>query len=291
MSVYLTRGRQLELDPQTNDAEDALFVNQRFDDETLSAGHFRQCTFANVSFKDAKLIDCHFSACVFEGCYFRGTTLRECNFPASRFIDCEFPKVNVYSCSFANTRFRRSAPRFTLIEASLPGEPNLCEVLCENLATEAAALGHDKEARSYRLRAIEAREDALRRGYRWLDQYSRNHYPEWERPKAFFELCLSRLSGWLWGHGEYARRLLGNLALIALVFGPLLFLIFRSHLHGGSSVGDCYALSVASVLNDSSIAGVDATGICLWISLALSAFGLVFLGLFVTYVFRAVTRR
>ena len=291
VSGYLIRSKTGVLAPSLADSEDTLFSNQRFDAEELSGVHFHHCTFANVSFKSSKLTACHFSACVFEDCYFRNTKLKECDFPASRFIDCEFPKVHIFSCGFDNARFRGSALDFGLLEASLPGAANLRRDLCRNLATEAAALGHEREARRYRLCAIAAEEEALRRGYRWSDDYSRSHYPEWERPKAFFKLCLSRMGGWLWGHGEYIRRLLANLALIALVVGPALLYAFRSHLHGGNGVGDCVALSVASVLNNSSASGVRATGIALVVVLLLSALGLLFLGLFVTYVFRAVTRR
>ena len=291
MSAYLIRAKAGVLAPDMGKVEDALFSNQRFDSEKLSDAHFHQCTFANVSFKSAELTACHFSACVFEGCYFRGTKLKECDFPASRFVNCEFPKVQIFSSGFSTTRFRDSALDFDLLEASLPGAANLRRDLCQNLATEAAALGREREARSYRLCAIEAEEEALRRGYRWSDDYSRTHFPEWERPKAFLKLCISRIGGWLWGHGEYIRRLLANLALIAIVIGPALLYLFREHLHGGNSLGDCLALSIASVLNNSGASGVEATGVALAIVLTLSALGLLFLGLFVTYVFRAVTRR
>lgn len=292
MSVYLERAERRYLEPCLTAVTDALFVNQRFDDQNLAGARFFQCTFANVSFKSAQLSNCQFSACVFEGCYFRETELKECHFPASRFINCEFPHTRIFSCGFGKTRFHRSAPAFSTIEASLPGEHNLCRDICENIASEATTLGQEREARRYRLRAIKEHEKALRSGYRWSDDYSKSHFPtDLERLKAFLELCLSRTSRRLWGHGEYIRRLLINLFLLAFLVGPILLYLARSHLHGGSSVGDCIALSVASVLNDSGSSGVSTSGVALWISLALSASGLLFLGLFVTYLFRAVTRR
>jgi hypothetical protein len=295
VSVYLTRGKKATLEEELGQPiTDTLFIDERFEDKKQLTGvRFEHCTFANISFKGATLRDCHFKACVFEGCYFRETTLRDCHFPASRFVDCEFPKPSIFGCGFQYTRFRRTAPEFGLMEPNLPGEPNLCRDLCQNLATEAAALGHEREARRYRLRGIQEHEEFLRRGYRWSDDYSESHFPGLQRVLAFVALCWSRLNGWLWGHGEYIRRLLLNLLVLAFVLGPGLLYLFKDHLHGKASVdlGDCLALSVASVLNNSGTSGVSATGIGLAIVLTLTGSGLLFLGLFVTYLFRAVTRR
>jgi hypothetical protein len=114
-----------------------------------------------------------------------------------------------------------------------------------------------------------------------------------ERVAAFVRLCGSRLNGWLWGHGEYLSRLVLNVLILGVLIGPILLYLAREHLHayGSVSLGDCIALSIASVVNTPASSGVSATGIGLAIVLCLTALGLVFLGLFVTYLFRAVTRR
>ena len=289
MSVYLIRGQRGELSKSTDDSDDVLFIDQRFEDQEIRGVRFSQCTFANVSFKNSKLIDCHFSGCVFEGCYFRGAKLSECHFPASRFIECEFTKASVYACGFGTTRFQRTAPRFSILEASLPGEANLRRDVCQNIASEASALGFERDARRYRLASIRANEQALWRGFLWADEYSESHYPGFERLTALGGYLFSRLNGILWGHGEYIRRLLGNLAIV-ITFGAILLLLLKEHLEGPSSFWDCLALSVASVLNNSGAVETTPSGSAIVVVLALSASGLLFLGLFVTYVFRAVTR-
>lgn len=294
MSVYLTRAKTDKLAPGlTGPVDDTLFVDQRYDEGELAGAWFQHCTFANVSFKEAKLRDCHFSNCVFEGCYLRGTEIIDCHFPASRFIDCEFPKPKVYGGNFRKTRFRRSLITFEIMEPNLPGEPNLCRDLCENLAAEASALGQEREAREYRLRAIEEHQEALRRGYRWSDEYSRSHYPDLQRVIAFLKLGWSKANGFLWGHGERMQRLLVNLAVLGVGVGPGVLYLARDHLHDGDSLsyGDYVGLTFASLLNNSDAAGIETTGIGLAIVLALTASGLLFLGLLVTYLFRAVTRR
>lgn len=292
MSAYLVRARSASLDRELSGVvEDTLFANQRFDEGELAGVHFQHCTFANVSFKRANVRECHFSNCVFEACYFRETKLIDCNFPASRFIDCEFPKPTVYGCSFRTTRFRRTLIPFEIMEPNLPGEPNLCRDLCENLATEAVGIGRARAARNYRLRAITEHQEALRRGYRWTDEYSKQHYPELQRVTAFFRLVGSKLAGVLWGHGERIRRLLANLAILGLAIGPGLLYLVRDHLHHSQPLdyGDYVALTFASLLNNSGASSITATGVGLAVVLALTASGLLFLGLLVTYLFRAVT--
>jgi Pentapeptide repeats (9 copies) len=275
-------------------ATDTLFVNQRFEDKALAGTRFSHCTFANISFKGATLRDCHFSGCVFEGCYFRGTTIRETHFPATRFIDCEFVKPVISDSGFGYTRFVGGAIPFRSLDGSLPGRSNVCRVLTAELAVQAAALGWDRDAREYRLKSIEMSEDALWRGVRWADDYSQRHYPtDFQRVAALGRWTLSKTSGLLWGYGESIGRLLFNLVLVAGVIWPLLLLLARDHLHadGGVGVGDYWALSVASILNSSASVGTSATGVALALVLVENVIGLLFLGLFVAYVFRAITRR
>jgi hypothetical protein len=294
VSVYLDRSSRGALASGMEDASDTLFVNQRFDGDGLVGIRFSQCTFANVSFKDVTLRDCHFSACVFEGCYFRGTTIRETHFPASRFVDCEFTKPVILDSGFSYSRFRGSVIPYQSLEGSLPGQANVCRDLTASLAVEAGVLGRDRDARGYRLKSIEMNELALWRGVTWADQYSEDHYPsDLQRVAALVRFLLSKASGAVWGYGESIGRLLVNLILIAGLVWPLLFLLARDHLHkpGGVTVGDCWALSFASVLNSSSTAGTSATGVALALVLAETAIGLVLFGLFVAYVFRSITRR
>lgn len=294
MSVYLARNNSGTLPIPA--ANDTLFINQRFDNQPLDGAKFAHCTFANISFKGADLRSCVFSACVFEGCYFRETKIRDCHFPATRFIDCEFVRPKISGGGFAFSRFVRSVPPYDFFELNLPQEPNLCRDLTNNLANEAGQLGMEKDARRYRLRSIEEAELTLSRGWRWKDEYAATHFrTEVERARAWLQLMASRLNGLIWGHGERIRRLLGSLAIVAGLVGPLLLFLARDHLHAppGQDLAtvDYWTLSAASVINSPGVARVDVTGVAQWIVIAESATGLLFFGLFVTYVFRAVTRR
>lgn len=148
MSVYLIRSATETLTPHLDGAEDRLFVNQRFDDQTLPEGLYVRCTFANVSFLRATLERVRFSACVFEACYFRGTTFNACRFSGTRFINCDFVKPNILSCDFSYARFSGCFPPADEIEASLSAQHNMREALTSNLASEAEKAGNGNEARA-----------------------------------------------------------------------------------------------------------------------------------------------
>lgn len=296
MSVYLIRGSSDTLTPDLGGAEDCLFVNQRFDDQTLPEGLYVRCTFANVSFLRATLDRVRFSACVFEDCYFRETTLNTCRFSGTRFIDCDFVKPTILGCDFSYARFRGCFPPKEEIEASLPAEHNMREALTSNLASEAEKAGNQTEARKYRLAAIRAGEQHLLAGARARTQYYRDHFPNsLDRIGALSRYLLSRLNGYLWGYGERGWPLLRSVIAVALVIWPILFQLARRSIENGSghrpSYGDCIWLSVASILGNSGAAGFATTGFARALVLTEGAIGLVSLGLFVTYLFRYVTRR
>lgn len=58
-----------------------------------------------------------------------------------------------------------------------------------------------------------------------------------------------------------------------------------------ASYGDCVWLSVGSTLGNSGATGLTTTGFARALVLSEGAIGLLVLGVFVTYVFRYVTRR
>jgi hypothetical protein len=296
MSVYLYRTHEGTLSSGMADADDTLFANQRFERSAgrLEGVRFSQCTFANISFKDADVVDCHFSGCVFERCYFRGTTIRESHFPATRFIDCEFHKPSILDSGFGFARFDRTFIPYAYLEPSFPAQANVCRDLAGALAVQAAAGGQEREARKYRLKSIKEGERALWRGARWTDAYAKSHFStDLQRIGAVVRLVGSKTNGLLWGYGELVWRLLATWLVLAGLLFPLIYVVLREHLHapGGVTVGECWLLSFGAILNDPGTSGVASTGVGSVAVLLETAIGLLIFGLFVTYVFRWVTRR
>jgi hypothetical protein len=294
MSVYVVRSETGRLPELTGGATDTLFVNERFDAETLPSGTYEHCTFANISFKDATFEDTAFIACVFESCYFRGTVLARCRFPASRFIDCEFIKPTIKVSDFSYARFIRCAPPFRELSVCLPGPANLRAELTANLAIECEFIGQTGDARHFRIAARKARERDLRGAAFHESEYYKTHYDAFGRLAAAQRLVLSRLNRTLWGYGERATVLLRNLALLVVLVFPVLFLLAGADVARGpaaASYWDCLLLSIASLVNASGVTGLTVTGIArVWI-LAETGVGLVVLGLYVSYLLHWIARR
>ena len=138
--------------------EQEVYGGQLLDGSTLEKPTYEHCTFANISFKGVALEGGRFLNCAFIGCYFRKSDIKSSNFSSCRFINCEFPGASFSGCDFRYARFVNCYVPFAEIEHNLPPEPNLREELAHNLAREAAALGDSREARTYRLCEVQARE-------------------------------------------------------------------------------------------------------------------------------------
>jgi hypothetical protein len=296
MSVYATRAGKETLSAELNGADDRLFIDQRFDGRTLHEGTYLNCTFANVSFLRSRLERARFTACVFEACYFRETTLKECTFSASRFIDCEFVKPNIVACDFRNARFKGCYPPFGRLQECLPGEPNLRATLTSNLAFAAESAGDTVEARKYLLESMRANEEHLLAAFRARTDYYRSHFPSsLDRILALVSFGWSRANGFIWGHGERGAALLRTVLIVVFIVWPALLWLARQGISDPvghqANIGDIFWLSAASLIGNSAVTGLNVVGVARVVVLAEQAVGLLLFGLFVTYVYRYVTRR
>jgi hypothetical protein len=295
MSSYLTRLRKERLTEHRDGATDCLFINQLFDGQTLTEGLYVRCTFANVSFKGATLDHVRFSACVFEDCYLRETTFKECKFSGTRFINCDFIKPTIIGCDFKYARFKGCFPPFDEMDRNLPKEWNIRADMAANLSKESEGSGDGKEARKYLLDAIRSNERHLRTASKAPTNYYKDHFPNWtDRRAAWFRWAVSRLNGFIWGYGERGFALFRSVFLtIALFFA--LFWITQESIHTAAgqeaNAGDWVWLSAASIVSNSAATGLTVDGWARAFVLLEGAAGLLLLGLFVTYVYRAVTRR
>jgi hypothetical protein len=278
-------------------AEDVFFSNERLDTMTLPTAHecYRHCTFSNISFKDSTLEGITFEDCVFIGCYFRRTRIDGCRFPASRFIDSTLVRPRIFDSSFSTARFDRCAPAYADMASSLPPEHNLRRELASNLANEAMAAGKGSDARQFRLEAIKAREREKLAAFKHENDYYKK-YQGLDQLGAGLAYASSRANGLIWGYGERTFPLLRNVVLLALLVFPFLLYLARDGLEtpDGTSVGmfGYVHLSLANLLNNEALSEVESTGeVALWISTVESFTGVIVLGLFVTLLFRTVTRR
>lgn len=281
---------------QSEVVRDALFQADRVDSQRFEGVHFEHCTFANVSFKDASLIACTFENCAFIDCYFRRAVLDSTRFLGSKFISSDFPKTSFRQCTFVYVEFRACYIPYDEFEPNLPEEPNLRRLLGENLAREAEAAGATRDARLYRLRAHEAFEQYLWRGFVGADAWSRAHFPGLpDRALAGARLAGRWVNRTVWGYGDRGAVLLRNAVLLVFGLFPLLFYVARHGLvqaHGNLRASSYFFLSVDNFLSRTGFSGVDPSTPLARSLVGLEVLlGLTFIGLAVTLLFRWITRR
>jgi hypothetical protein len=247
----------------------------------------------NISFLNAQLVSAKFVDCIFVECYFRKSQLRDSTFIGCRFIDCNFDFADLSSCDFRYSKFRGSVLAYDELRYSAPSEPNLRRDLFFDLSRAASALGNDNEARSYRLAAIDAANENLRGAVLAKSAYYKEHYPLDRRAGAFLTLVWHQLNRWLWRHGESAWRLLSVALLAAFGLFPLLLFLGR----GGTGrahvdYGDAIWMSVSNFLSVDRVSDLPADSAYLQAaSAAEGLLGVVFAGLYVTLVVKALLRR
>lgn len=270
---------------------DKYFASQRYEDATLVARTFQHCTFGNLSLKGTRLQSCTFRDCTFVDVYFRKATLELCAFVGCRFIDCQFTDVIVLQSDFRYARFHRCYIEHQSLAGSLPAEHNLRLFLAKELTLAAESVGDLKQSRRFRLEEVAAHEDDLWAAVRGESKWYRDHYPGFRRVRAFSELAGSKVNGAVWGYGERVGVLIRNLLLLAGVIYPLLYSITAQERHA-ISVSDAviHSLSATVLAFEVSPVVADTTALRL-LSLSEGALSLLLLGLFVTYLFRSITRR
>lgn len=268
---------------------DALYASARVDGQTISRGNYAHSTFSNISFLNAKLIGCKFLNCIFVNCYFRRADLRDCSFVGCRFIECNFKKTVFEGGDYGYSTFERCFAPFSEFQYALPSRPNLKQDLARNLSLAAEQLGQSDEGRRYRLVALDANKAHLFAAVRAESEWYRTHYDVIGRLYALIQLFWHYLNSLLWRHGESALRLLSvAIGLVFILFPALSYLATQ----GAVSVPDLLWLSLANFLSIDRLSNVHL--LSTWIrsiSAVEALLGILFAGLYVTVLVKALLRR
>jgi hypothetical protein len=269
------------------------FADQRLDGIAIDMALFTHCTFANVSFKGCTLTDSRFINCTFVSCYFRKTDIQNCKFDGCKFVDCDFPRVRIRGTNFMFPQFKGCFVRFDEMQPNLPAEPELRSMMAIELAREAYALGDSRDARKYRLEALRAHENHLWRAFRASSSYYKDHYDVLARLNAGVGWIGSQANRLIWGNGERGFTLLRNFVLLVFVGFPLLFYAVGGLEPTGGKLTavDYELLSVDAATSFSGLSGVHlaSTGSRVLVATELIV-GLLAFGLFITILFRRITR-
>lgn len=276
--------------------QDKIFGGERKDNEIIEDGEFVHCTFSNISFKETKLLRCRFEDCVFLGCYFRRTVIRDSKFIGCRFFDCTFPHISIRGSDFRYSRFSNCFISYSGMLLNLPPEPNLKEEICRNLATETARLGHLYDARAFRMKEIQSREENWKLAMLGANDWYLEHYDYIRRLTAGLRLLRSLGNRILWGYGERIIVLIRNFLVLGIIIFPTFFFLYRTDLQTTAqkqvNLTDIIYFSLSNIVPGSISSNVIAISNTtrFWAGIE-SLFGVIIAGLFVSYLFRWILHR
>ena len=271
--------------------QDFASGGQRLDGQNIAEADYKHCSFTNHSFYKTKIQDGKFLNCVFIDCYFRRAELQNTRFIGCRFIDCNFSHISLKSCDFRYSVFRGCQLPFDEFVHLLPSEHNLREQITRNLAIESSNLGLSREARSYRMAEIRAREEHLLSAVKGTSTWYREHYDWPRRVEALVQWLFSLLNRWLWGYGERAWVLVRNLLLVSVIIFPAIFYMLRDELehtsHRVPGLVEIIHFSFENVMPAGVISNVVAVGnVARTLAGIESLFGVIAIALFASYIFR-----
>lgn len=197
---------------------DALFAAGRYEGETYNNLHFEHSTFANNSLKDSTFENCTFKNVAFVGVYFRDAILKECRFEGCKFVACDMTRVDIRSSDLKYYNvFTRTHVPYDRISECLPAEGNLRQLLCENLAREAAAAGQFGDAGRFRAAASQGQIRFLTAIAARKVPYYRQKYDSADQVRAVFSLAKLRLFNAIWGSTRSHWVVLRNWVILAAV--------------------------------------------------------------------------
>lgn len=297
MQQYFTNRTLLatsEIDSYEGVTQDKIFANERVD-ENWNKKHLsiNNCTFSKMGFKKSKFSQCDLSFCVFIDCYFKKAEIEQTKFVSCIFIRCNFDFTFFNDCNFEYATFDDCFVPYKQMKNNLPHEKeNLCLDLCKNLAIQSLNLGEIKDYREYLFEQRHADErHSIKKLFHKSDSYYKK-YNLFEGICGLFSFIKSKISQFCWGYGEKLATLIRNIVFLILACAVPYYIcradIFCEHLKIDSFWSAIY-LSTCSFLNISNVTFNTTLLRIVWITE--NIIGVIFIGLFVTALFRRINKR
>lgn len=251
----------------------------------LNRASGKGATFRNFDFRYSELTDCYFHGAQFEKCDFTGAKIRRCNFRTARFQDCTFDYITI----------EETPLDYRQIVKNLPDRPNVAQEILHALRRNAVTQGEQKAVRELTLLEVDQEREHLRRARKGQGRYYSNKYSTISQK---LKLRVRAIGLWMsssvWGHGEKVSRLFFTclISLFVLSLCSVFVDVFRIP---DMSVSDASSrLWSYLVGNLMDLLGTNSASLqtqSVWVSAAVAVMRVIFGGMFVAYIFRAISRR
>jgi len=270
-----------------------VFEGLSLDDKQFREKSLQRCRFFRCGFKSAILEDCTFNHSRFSDCYFRKAQLRRVSFVGCEFRDCKFDEAFFDGCHFDNAEFLNCSITYRQMQPSLPIHENVRWRLTRNLRINAQNRGEADESRRFLFAELSASEQYnYRKAFDWDDPYYGKKYKPLERLSAFWQWLLSKISNFLWGHGEMPAHVVRMSFLVVVLFACLYASEGEfANLPRTNSWLEYLGYSFAA-LASASYGNISASSAATRLLSTLeSVLGLVLFGFFVSALYRRISKR
>jgi hypothetical protein len=245
----------------------------------------KSATFSNFDFRYAELTDCYFHGAKFEKCDFTGVKIRRCNFRTASFRDCTFDYITI----------EETPIDYKQVVRNLPDRPNVAQEILHALRRNAVTQGEQKAVRELTLLEVDQEREHLRRALKDQGEYYRKKYGTWRQKLSLRARVIGLwASSFVWGHGEKISRLLVS-CLVSMIVLSLISVLADVFQNPSVSVPEAalssWSYFVGNIMN---LIGVNSGNLPtqpVWVDAIVAVMRVVFGGMFVAYIFRAISRR
>jgi len=270
-----------------------VFEDLSCDENILRQKSPVRCRFLRCGFKGSIFEDCIFNHSRFSDCYFRKAQFRRVSFVGCEFRDCKFDEAIFENCQLDNAEFSNCSITYKQVLPSFPRHDNVLWRLARNLRVNAQNRGEADDSRKFLLAELNASErHNYRKAFDWNDPYYGKKYKPLERVSACGQWCVSKLSSFLWGHGEMPIHVLRMSLLIVILFAFLYgwkgdFTNFPQSKSWQEYLGYSFAAFASAAYGNVTA----ANGAARFLSTVESILGLVLFGFFVSALYRRISKR
>ncbi len=258
--------------------------------------NFQHAHFSDVGGRGITFKNCDFSYCVLTGAYFPDASFEKCKFTGARLIDCNFHNATFYGCDFKYAQFRGTLINSKEVLSNLPEWENVKRDLMMSHRKNAEGIGDMEAVKRY----IRAELDASREHWRKARERKESYYAKKyaglsAQLRVIMESMFLYFDRVIWGHGEYPFQLVKTTIALLLIFTALVAYqneIISSSTSIGSIGSNLYSAFLGTVLLFLGFSQPHPNvQISTWLTVAIIVSRYLALGLFVSMIFRRLSRR
>ncbi len=258
----------------------------------ITGKSFQHFQFKNTGAKNIKFENCDFLYCFFERAYFHGCQFVNCKFIGARFVDCNFRGASFDGCDFEYATFKSTLIDGHELLRNLPAWPNARRELLRNLRLNAESIGDDKSVKIFVREELAASREHLKKARQAKEKYYASKYGSLSKRGQVYWQSLTVWVDWnLWGHGEYPWHLLRTI-IIGLLLASSYRIIESGVITDSLPIGQALSIVMAHFLDvTKTFVGIVPNDFPSGLAAILSLFRYIVLGLFISVLYRRLSRR